>query len=372
MEKLCVFCGQRPRAKNQEHVIPQWLIKITGDPGRQAYLGRSWHSPALEKREFTWKAFTFPACTVCNDKYAKLEGAAKSVLEPMLGYEAVGAQQLDILLDWLDKVRTGLWLGKRYLNKNYRGLAPMFHISQRVGSKDRYLIVYRVDDDGEAGIGIGGTETPLFDYIPSCFTLMINNLQFLNVSYDFILAHRFGFPYVKSRKMRSGGGEWIEMNPGVELQKFPLVERRLKTGGTQVFQPMVPWSHFKGEGDADDHIRNLYDRPFVRERCMDYERGRGKVYWRVGKWLKEYPETPSTAWVPKQRFARGELMYQTGIIAGEILEELFRDSADLDALPEDERTSIESQRKGALALHSKVMGHFLGQKDMYSKPNSSR
>jgi hypothetical protein len=30
MDKFCVFCGESPENKNKEHVIPQWLIRMTG------------------------------------------------------------------------------------------------------------------------------------------------------------------------------------------------------------------------------------------------------------------------------------------------------------------------------------------------------
>jgi len=32
MDKFCIFCGDKPQSKNLEHIIPQWLLKMTGDP----------------------------------------------------------------------------------------------------------------------------------------------------------------------------------------------------------------------------------------------------------------------------------------------------------------------------------------------------
>ena len=43
MEKRCIFCGKVPETKTKEHVIPQWLINMTGDPKRNLHLG----SPGL-------------------------------------------------------------------------------------------------------------------------------------------------------------------------------------------------------------------------------------------------------------------------------------------------------------------------------------
>ncbi len=38
MAKFCIFCGNPPKDKNAEHVIPQWLINITGKRSRQINL----------------------------------------------------------------------------------------------------------------------------------------------------------------------------------------------------------------------------------------------------------------------------------------------------------------------------------------------
>jgi hypothetical protein len=51
--KICIFCGNPPQGKNKEHVIPQWLIRLTGKPSRMVYLGRDWSSPELAKREYS-------------------------------------------------------------------------------------------------------------------------------------------------------------------------------------------------------------------------------------------------------------------------------------------------------------------------------
>src|SRR5215467_1644940 len=62
MPKVCVFCGRPPKGKNKEHVIPKWLIALTGESKRKVYLGRKWAHPELEKRIYPLNSFTFPAC----------------------------------------------------------------------------------------------------------------------------------------------------------------------------------------------------------------------------------------------------------------------------------------------------------------------
>jgi hypothetical protein len=35
MAEVCVFCGERPQSKTKEHVIPKWLIEMTGGDGNR-------------------------------------------------------------------------------------------------------------------------------------------------------------------------------------------------------------------------------------------------------------------------------------------------------------------------------------------------
>src|SRR5215467_10739078 len=158
MPKVCVFCGRPPKGKNKEHVIPKWLIALTGESKRKVYLGRKWAHPELEKRIYPLNSFTFPACEACNEKYCQLESRASVVMRSLLVLHPVSAGDLDVLLDGFDKVRVGLWLGLLYLNGNYRDLTPQFHIGDRLAAKDRLLFIYR--DQGELdGLSITGVES---------------------------------------------------------------------------------------------------------------------------------------------------------------------------------------------------------------------
>ncbi|MBN2641393.1 MAG: hypothetical protein JXR78_07060 [Victivallales bacterium] len=365
MDKFCIFCGEKPESKNREHVIPQWLIRMTGDPNRTVYLGRKWTSSTLDKREFSFSSFTFPACEKCNSDFSYLEARAKPIMETILTRGPLDSHQWDIFLDWLDKVRIGLWLGMLYLNENHRAILPMFHIGKRIGSKDRMVIVYEIEGDGNDGVGWAATELPLFEYMPSCFTLTVNNFIFLNASYDFLFAERFGFPFPAKRIHREDGGFWIEMTAGTERLHFPLVSKRFKTGGTQLFQPVIPYVHFRSEcGEVADYSE-LYKVPYVKSRCMDFKTGRGLIYRRDCNHLVEYPDAPVRDWIPKQKFARGEVQHQTSVLAGEFLEDIYRNHPSFDALSDNERERRETEIESAIRLHKTIMDHFINQKDMY-------
>jgi hypothetical protein len=144
VDKLCIFCGSKPEVKNNEHVIPRWLIELTGNPKRNAHFGyKRDQESKLQLRTFSFNAFKFPFCKSCNQKYSKLETDTKIIIEKILTYDSLSAGDFNILLDWFDKLRIGLWLALRYLDKNPAGITPKFYIEQRVGINDRMLAIFQ-------------------------------------------------------------------------------------------------------------------------------------------------------------------------------------------------------------------------------------
>ena len=187
--KTCIFCGNKPNRKTKEHVIPRWLIAITGDPKRITQLGKSKDS----LRKYPWQKFTFPACDDCNSEFANLESLAKVAVVKILNKENINSEQINTLLDWLDKVRIGLWLGHLLLD-NDKDFEPNFHIKQRLGVSDRMVSIHYADHK-DLGIQYSCTEFPAFRFSPSCFVLFINNVAFFNFSMEFAFSRRLGFPF---------------------------------------------------------------------------------------------------------------------------------------------------------------------------------
>src|SRR5450755_2969832 len=131
MEKTCIFCGRRPEAKTKEHVIPKWLIKMTGDPKRKVSFG-TYNLKGKPPTALAFDQLTFPACDECNVAFSDLEGRARTVTEQLLGRGPLTSTDFVCLLDWLDKVRIGMWLGLLWLEGNPWGINPKFHISSRL------------------------------------------------------------------------------------------------------------------------------------------------------------------------------------------------------------------------------------------------
>jgi hypothetical protein len=63
----------------------------------------------------------------------------------MLARQLVSAPELNVFLDWMDKIRVGLWLGIRYLDRNSFPVDPNFYIAHRIGTADRVACVMLTD-----------------------------------------------------------------------------------------------------------------------------------------------------------------------------------------------------------------------------------
>jgi hypothetical protein len=138
VERICIFCGNPPQEKNLEHPLPQWLLRMTGDPSRVVKLGLNWKTGKVI--EFAYDQLRFPSCLTCNDRYATFEDDARKVVEKICNKDAASPSDYVLLLDWLDKVRIGLWLGYKYLLRN--PTPPNFTIDSRIARKDRMVAVY--------------------------------------------------------------------------------------------------------------------------------------------------------------------------------------------------------------------------------------
>jgi hypothetical protein len=194
MSKFCVFCGERPVDKSDEHIIPMWLIELTGDPKRDAHFGIDLKKGSA--RSFSFDQFKFPACSECNAHFSELEGMAKKAVLRILKRRVIFAEHLEILLDWLDKVRVWLWLAGQYLNKDFIAIDRNFYISKRMGAYDRTLHICYIKSK-TTGVAFVGTHFPVFYFNPVCFGIRINDVLISNFSSAMINARNMGFPHVE-------------------------------------------------------------------------------------------------------------------------------------------------------------------------------
>ena len=299
MDRFCVFCGERPISKTKEHVIPKWLIGMTGDPNRPINLPLFRNNLEQPSRSIAFSSFCFPACDDCNFQFSELEAKMMSVMTKMLKSEALTNIEINTTLDWLDKVRIGLWLGILYLEGNPFGISPQFHISKRVGGKDRTLVIYRAQE-GWKGINFTGVNLPLFHHAPVCFSLLINHLCFFNISTEFLFSRRLGLPYPQSMQIMEPGKSFAMMMPGRERVMFPLLRYPFSTNGVEIYQPIFSLKFMLGEGL--DELAKLYDTPYVRDLSLFCDSELGAPLIQQGRSIKKYPNIPSLDWYPSQIF----------------------------------------------------------------------
>jgi hypothetical protein len=289
MIKKCVFCVEKPTLKTKEHIIPKWLIKLTGDPNRNMSLG---FIPNFQNLDYqiAFDQFVVPACKNCNEKFSELENQTKLIILNLLKGEKLSFFDLNTLFSWLDKIRIGLWVSYIYLGKNYFGINPHFYIKNRIDQKDRLTIIFRTNFMGKR-LNFSGVHTPAFQYLPCCFGLFINNYIFINISSDFLFSSRFGLPYPKESFFTPDGQLLVKLSNGRKKIKFPLFNSPFKNYGTQIFQPMIK--------DGMKQNNEIYNNDYIKKLCFDFENGIGKIFLNNIQELITYPLEKSELWLPK-------------------------------------------------------------------------
>ena len=268
MEKVCIFCGQNPLDKNKEHILPRWLLKLTGTENSVLNIGADWKTHSTIK--FSISAFTFPSCSACNSKFAKIEDLVKPVIEKILNDDFVNPIELSILLDWFDKVRISLWFGVYYLNSQTLGLQPNYFVNTRLALKDRVLGIFNCYDNKQT-LSWTGPNSPCFIHSPTCFSMKINNIIFTNCSSDFIISEQLGFPYpsVIRPDPNSTLTDFL-MQSGRNKKSSKLFQTRLYAGGTLISQPIFSL--------GKKLMPLLYDEKYIKENSYDYAKGIGKIF----------------------------------------------------------------------------------------------
>jgi hypothetical protein len=268
MDKMCVFCGEKPEKKNKEHVLPQWLLKLTGDPNRIVTFGHE--TDGGKPMIFNWKNLTCPSCTKCNDRYADFEAEIKTLVEKLLNKEELTGNESIKILDWLDKVRIGLWLNYYYLEKNKALINPRLFIDNRLGKKDRFLQIHFLESTKKSiGLNAFGVETFAFQFNPSCFGLRINNILLINGSNDYLVSQSCGFPYPKKMELQENGmimiGDW-EYN---RITQKDIGGLNLDKGVLTVMQPIQ---------SDNEHTFNFFKDSYLTENCINIEKQTGTLF----------------------------------------------------------------------------------------------
>jgi len=211
-------------------------------------------------------------------------------------------------------------------------IRPRFRVAQRIGMNDRMVGIYRAKYARE-GLTVLGANLPSFGIMPSCFSMLINDLYFTNISDLFLFARRIGFPHAAEWYSRAeGDGVFCEVVRGRERKMLPLLKGRLRLRGAELYQSMY------GAGLCKAEAREIYSTDYVRGHSMDPERGVGKVFREKGNALHEIPVEASMEWAPESQCEREEI--NAGIVLQTIewqMELLKRGPGYDPALPDEDR-----------------------------------
>lgn len=332
-KKFCVFCGNTPEKKNMEHVIPQWLSRYTGR--YKMYC----HQPGVTDKKIPFSELKFPACTACNDYYSDLEGRAKNALIKIMESKPLNAKEINDVLDWFDKVRVGLWLSELTLAHKVDEVAPKFHISQRMGAKDRMLIVERISTDGK-GIAYAGTGYEGFYDAPNAFQLIINDYVFTNASEHRLVAPRLGFPCMDKLKYSSEDFVLNDVSAGTCKTKHPVVKGfDASPSRTIIYQPM-----FKGLYDIQSD-NNPYHCDYVAQYSLDAPAGVGGIFYQRGDNTIKYLEPGQNVTISPRAPSKESHLYALTPKVYELQRHIVNNSYDIKTADAQHKKIMEMRQK---------------------------
>jgi hypothetical protein len=303
MDKFCVFCGNKPSTKSKEHIIPQWLIKLTGEPNRQIHIGPMWDSStnSLNIKEFSFDQFQFPACDDCNESYSKFESTNKEIIVRLLDNGPLSADDFSSLLNWIDKIRIGLWLAYNYLQKNLSSVEPNYFISSRIKRSDRSIFIYK-SNSSKPGINFLGTNVPAFQYLPICFTIRINQYCFFNLATDFLISKNIGLPYANSISYTDGKGSKFSFKQGTGRIIYPLIRKTFDKNATEIYQPFFSRPEIRSE------FEDWYNNEYTHSISSDFSSGVGKIFQEKNSKIIEYPSIATKNWIPEYTWELPKLL----------------------------------------------------------------
>lgn len=269
----CVLCGSLILPEEQwdyEHPFPKWVHRLAGDVGnnRSAF-------GYLEGQIPTWRQLELAAHERCNQLFAKhIEDPARNAVKTMVEGGRVAGQQIDAVLDWLDKVRTSCaHLATAFMGHGLVLDYDDWHFPNwRIGLFDRAAMFFRVDRYPEPldiwECGIEGFLTT-----PGALILRIKDLVIVTISNNFMLSSAFGL----AMGAVINGEPTILDGTGIRAGGFGSRRTRLEAS-LIVAQPMRRQVFKSGEhptspqltDNGDGHVYHLDKGNWRRTKSLDF------------------------------------------------------------------------------------------------------
>ncbi len=275
---------------------------MTGDPKRQASFG-TYNINGRRPTILAFDQLTFPACQKCNGDFSDLEDHAKKVTERLLGKQPLSSTDYNWILDWLDKVRTGVWLGLLLLEGNPWGIAPKFYIRSRLRLHDRSVGIGFIEGR-HTGINLLGPDSPCFGLVPTTMCIFINHLALFNCSTIGLCSRRLGFPFPARFSMLSSGLMELWLAAGLERVMKPVERTGLLQSQSFIYQPVF-------EKGFDQAGLENYNTTYVRANSFDFDAGLGALYLQCRGDVTKVGKEVSDAWVPNRMLSLAEA-YRSG------------------------------------------------------------
>ena len=158
------------------------------------------------------------------------------------------------------------------------------HIANRMGLKDRMLIIERVADR-QNNVSFAGPGNPVFTYYPSAFQLWINDYTFTNVSEYGLVSRRLGFPYCD--RMKFYDIQDVRPNTiikGTNRAQTPVVRGFAPSAvQTVIYQPIYKNFNLLSP--------QMYQSPYVLSHSLDAANGVGGIFYQQSGRPTQYLDT---------------------------------------------------------------------------------
>jgi hypothetical protein len=176
-KKQCIFCGEIPRDCTEEHIVPRWLVKLTGPPKRKGKL----HHPLGQS--VPYERSVARACKRCNKRYERvLETPVSAAIRSIVDTRCVDFASVHLIMDWIDKLRWGNWiLGLIHTGNPFR-IAPTSMIDGFVGRWEQLLWIFATPEPCLRLVTLGSTYDYFYLQYPHVFGMFVNGVAFISHS----------------------------------------------------------------------------------------------------------------------------------------------------------------------------------------------
>jgi hypothetical protein len=107
--------------------------------------------------------------------------------------------------------------------------------------------------------------------MPSVFGIVINQFCLLNVSADYLLARRMGWPFPVSQQLMSNGMIEFTMNEGLNRKLNPIFNYKSRNACSSIYQSII-------NPATSNETQNLYNAEYVKDSLLNLGQNLSTLY----------------------------------------------------------------------------------------------